>query len=175
MAVSVLGDGGGHTGLASPQGGLHPWRREAAAVEAAETIALRLGMQPVVVREGYKTLYHAAAVSVAGHVTALFAQAMEAMCLAGFEPESARDALLPLMRGALDNLALGLPSEVATGPIVRGDAETVACHLAALEAALPAVAAVYRRLARQALDMARPTLDHGQVTALERVLGNDAP
>lgn len=143
------------------------------ALVAGRSIAAALGMHPVPLTPGTKPLYHAAAVSVAGHATALFSQAMRTMSHAGFDPEEARDALLPLMRGALTNLASGLPSEVITGPIARGDAPTVAAHLAHLEAKEPEAAASYRGLAREALRLSRATLTEADYGAIEKLLNQE--
>jgi len=140
------------------------------ARDAGRTIASALGMRPVPLTPGSKALYHAAAVSVAGHATALFSHAIRTMSHAGFSAEEARDALLPLMRGALDNLASGLPRDVITGPIARGDAATVAAHLAQLDALDPEAAHAYRSLAREALALSRASLSETDADAIASLL-----
>jgi len=146
---------------------------EPEALAASRSIATALGMHSVPLTPGTKPLYHAAAVSVAGHATALFSQAMRTMSHAGFTPGEARDALLPLMRGALTNLASGLPSEVITGPIARGDAPTVAAHLTHLEAKEPEVAESYRGLAREALRLSRGTLTEADHDTIAQLLNSE--
>jgi predicted short-subunit dehydrogenase-like oxidoreductase (DUF2520 family) len=62
-------------------------------------------------------------------------------------------ALLPLVRGTVQNLdALGIPAAL-TGPVERGDRETVAAHLAALASA-PDANETYRTLSRRAVALA---------------------
>jgi predicted short-subunit dehydrogenase-like oxidoreductase (DUF2520 family) len=95
---------------------------------------------------------------------------MRVMAKAGFSPTEARDALLPLMRGAVDNLADGSPSDVITGPISRGDVATVTAHLVRLDAHQPEAALVYRALGREALALASTALEPDVAEALARVL-----
>ncbi|MGM0574658.1 MAG: DUF2520 domain-containing protein [Myxococcota bacterium] len=143
---------------------------EPEAVAAAEEIARALGLVPRRLADGTKPLYHAAAVTVAGHATALFAQSLRMLEACGFDAAAGRDALLPLLRGAVNNLGRGLPGEVITGPIARGDADTVARHLARLDALDAHLAETYRRLARTALDLSRPALTEEAARAVEAIL-----
>jgi predicted short-subunit dehydrogenase-like oxidoreductase (DUF2520 family) len=61
--------------------------------------------------------------------------------------------LAPLLRAALDN-ALGHGDSALTGPVVRGDAGTVAKHLATLRTVAPDSVPVYLALARRTADRA---------------------
>jgi predicted short-subunit dehydrogenase-like oxidoreductase (DUF2520 family) len=64
-------------------------------------------------------------------------------------------AILPLVRGTLANIErLGIPAAL-TGPIARGDAATVAGHVAALQQRAPELLELYRLLARQTVPRAR--------------------
>lgn len=124
------------------------------AVEAGRALAEALGGRPFVLATGAKPLYHAAAVSVSNYVTALAGMAEQLWAAAGLPPEAALPALLPLMQGAVENLgALGVRSSL-TGPIARGDAATVARHLAALAERAPDLLPAYRALGLQALNLA---------------------
>jgi predicted short-subunit dehydrogenase-like oxidoreductase (DUF2520 family) len=87
------------------------------------------------------------AVTLMGQSAALLAHCG----LAG--PDAVR-ALLPLLAGTMENLAaLGLP-QALTGPLSRGDAGTIARHLALLDAVAPDVAGLYRCLGRATLPFA---------------------
>jgi predicted short-subunit dehydrogenase-like oxidoreductase (DUF2520 family) len=59
-----------------------------------------------------------------------------------------------LMSGALANMKQSLPDDALTGPIVRGDAETVGKHLRALQGH-GAASEVYRALSAAAVEIAR--------------------
>jgi predicted short-subunit dehydrogenase-like oxidoreductase (DUF2520 family) len=81
----------------------------------------------------------------------------------------ARRLYLPLIRGAAANLEIG-PAAALTGPVRRGDAETVAAHLKALP---PEARKLYLLLAREALQLAREaglSAEAGERVA--RVLGS---
>src|SRR5690606_28330467 len=116
-------------------------------------------------------LYHAAAVTVAGHATALFAQGMRLMQGAGMTADDARLALAPLMRSAAVNLVDLDPAAAITGPIARGDVGTVVSHLSALsKLGDAAAAAVYRALGLEALSLSRPALSAEAAASLEAAL-----
>ena len=140
------------------------------AIESATSIATRLGMRPHQLRPGTKALYHAAAVSVCGHVTALFAQAQSMLLAAGFDHQEAAKALHPLLERSVANLASGQPNEVVTGPITRGDATTISEHLRALESLDAELSSSYRVLARAALKLSESVLEQEQIDALRNSL-----
>jgi predicted short-subunit dehydrogenase-like oxidoreductase (DUF2520 family) len=101
----------------------------------------RPGRRAVELRPQDKALYHAAADLVSNYVVTLVDMATRLWQQYGADPESAAEALLPLLQGTVNNLRrLGLP-DALTGPIARGDLGTVRRHLAALEAAAPATPA----------------------------------
>jgi predicted short-subunit dehydrogenase-like oxidoreductase (DUF2520 family) len=109
------------------------------------------GAQIAVPNEG-RALYHAAAVLASNDLIVLAAAAVATLERSGVPHDDALPALLPLMRSALDNLAsVGLPAAL-TGPLVRGDMETVERHRRAL-AATPELR-VYEALAAGAARIA---------------------
>ena len=97
-----------------------------------------MGGEPVFVAEEHRDLYHAAIAGAANHLITLVAQAMDLLRTAGVA-EPAR-LLGPLLFASLDN-ALRFGDAGLTGPVARGDAGTVAAHVAALEAAASTSAA----------------------------------
>lgn len=102
------------------------------ALEAAASLSRRLGMQPVTVSEEGKPAYHAGAAILANYTVTLADLSARLAEAAGMEPEVARRMYLPLLGGVLQNLEGMPPVEALTGPIRRGDAETVKAHLQAL-------------------------------------------
>jgi predicted short-subunit dehydrogenase-like oxidoreductase (DUF2520 family) len=138
------------------------------AVAAAEELARSLRMVPVRIPAGAKAAYHAGAALAANYTTALVAVAERLAIAAGIPPETARHLYLPLIRGAAANLEAG-PAAALTGPVRRGDVETVAAHLAALR---PEDRKLYVLLAREALRLAREAgLPSEAAARMERVLG----
>jgi predicted short-subunit dehydrogenase-like oxidoreductase (DUF2520 family) len=95
-------------------------------------LARELGAKPRRVRDGERALYHAAAVFASNYVVALLADAIGLLERAGWSKGDAIRGLTPLAEGAVANVKLKGPVAALTGPIRRGDAETVARHLVAL-------------------------------------------
>ena len=121
------------------------------ALKAGERLAAALRMHTVRLDAAGKAVYHAGAVMAANYTVALAAVAERLAVAAGVPAEAAARIYLPLVRGAAANLELG-PAVALTGPIRRGDAHTVAAHLAALE---EPDRVLYRRLGLEALRLAR--------------------
>lgn len=123
----------------------------AALLPVAQALVLEMGGDPVVVDDTARELYHAGLAHGANHLVTLVGQAADALAAAGVaEPER---LLRPLLLAALDN-ALTVGDRALTGPVARGDAGTVADHLAALQQ-LPEVRASYAALARATVGRAR--------------------
>jgi predicted short-subunit dehydrogenase-like oxidoreductase (DUF2520 family) len=101
-----------------------------------------------------KPLYHAAAVVASNFFMALESLAISMLEQIGVGEEDAREMLLPLIRGSLENLALKGPVDALTGPIVRGDSDTIAGHLRVLEQKMPAQVEIYKSLARLNVELA---------------------
>ncbi len=100
-------------------------------------------------------LYHAAASIASNFLVTTVDAATQAMGAAGIGAEQALAALLPLLGSTLENLGrVGLPKAL-TGPIARGDASTVARHLAALGEKAPQLAPLYRALGRATVEVSR--------------------
>ena len=111
----------------------------------AETLVMEMGGEPVWVPEASRSLYHAALTFGANNLMTLVNQTSELLESAGItNPEA---LVAPLLSASLDN-ALRNGDSALTGPIARGDAETVREHLRVLAIFDPAVTQAYRSLAR---------------------------
>jgi predicted short-subunit dehydrogenase-like oxidoreductase (DUF2520 family) len=138
------------------------------ALAMAESLAASLRMTPVRIPSGAKPAYHAGATFAANYTTALVAVAERLAADAGIDPDVTHRLYLPLVRGAAANLEAG-PVAALTGPVRRGDVETVAAHLAALG---PADRQLYLLLAREALRLAREAGLSGEAaTRMAKLLG----
>jgi len=111
-----------------------------------EALVVEMGAEPVRVPERARPLYHAALAHGANHLAVLVADAADALRLAGIGP--AERMLGPLLSAALDN-ALRHGDRALTGPVARGDAETVRAHLRVLDEEMPELAGAYRAMARR--------------------------
>ena len=92
----------------------------------AEVLVSDLRGRLVWVPEDKRILYHAGLAHGANHLVTLVTQAMGLLRESGADDPAA--TLRPLLTAALDN-ALTMGDAALTGPIVRGDVETVRAHL----------------------------------------------
>jgi predicted short-subunit dehydrogenase-like oxidoreductase (DUF2520 family) len=125
------------------------------ALAWAEEIAARLSGQILHINPGARHLYHAAAVMASNYVAALLDSAEQLMLLAGVPKADALRSLAPLVRTSVDNVVNCGAVDALTGPVVRGDAPTVADHLQALNRAPHSITELYKAAGLRALAMAR--------------------
>ena len=180
-ALSVL--------AANPRGSFHPlqsfpaprgpeaFRGITVAVDASTAVLMRrlgalaraIGATPRRVRDGDRVLYHAAAVYASNYVDVVLAEAVRLLGEIGWREADATKALMPLVEGAVENVRKRGPVLALTGPIRRGDAQTVARHLEAVDNA-----DLYRMLGLVALEIAREAgLDPAAAGRTKRALTRD--
>ena len=107
------------------------------ALEKGFWLAGTLGLQPFELADGARPLYHAGAAIASNYLVTLHRVASELLRAAGAPPE----ALVPLMRRTIDN------GFELTGPIERGDWDTVEAHRRAIRDAAPELEPLYDVLA----------------------------
>ncbi len=136
-----------------------------------EALVIEMGGDPVWIEEEDRPLYHAALTHGANHLVTLVAQSMELLEDAGVDAPGR--VLAPLLAAALDN-ALRMGDQALTGPVVRGDAGTVAEHLAELASA-PQTRQTYRALALATLERAvrRGRLRAAEAESVRAVLDDE--
>ena len=146
---------------------------ETEAVAIARRIVVALDGLPLVIPPAKRPLYHAAAVVASNYLIAVLSFATRLMMEAGASEHEALTALLPLTQGTLENLdKLGVRASL-TGPIARGDAETLRLHLTQLS---ESDRALYCDLGLELLRVARAAgLDPEKADNIERLLGAGAP
>ncbi|MEV6341747.1 Rossmann-like and DUF2520 domain-containing protein [Actinoplanes sp. NPDC051851] len=137
----------------------------------ATRLVADLGGVPEWIAGGQRPVYHAALAHGANHLVTLVNEAADVLRAAGVEQPSR--VLEPLLTAALDN-ALRMGDAALTGPVSRGDAGTVAKHLARMPAdAVPTYLAMARRTADRAIASGR--LRSQDATALLDVLAHATP
>lgn len=134
---------------------------------AARRLVQAMGGNALALSGAHMTLYHAAAVMASNYTVALVDAATALLARAGVAPEDAVAALLPLIQGSLGNIGRQGVAEGLTGPIRRGDRDTVARHLEALRDE-PGLDALYRALGRRTADIAR-RLGSADAAALDEI------
>ena len=127
-----------------------------AAVRVGKAIVKDLGGESFTLKSSCKALYHAAALTAAPNLTALFEIAVDMLGVCGLSPGRARRILLPLVASTVTNLATQDPARALTGTFQRGDVATVRKHLDALTSAdLPQALAAYLVLGERSVSMAK--------------------
>ena len=171
---------------ANPIGSFHPlqsfpeprppeaFRGITVAVDASTPALLRrlnglargLGARPRRVRDTERALYHAAAVFASNYVIASVGEGVRLLRAAGWSRADAEKALLPLVEGVVANLQRRGITRSLTGPIRRGDVDTVRRHLEVVEDP-----DLYRMLGAVALEIAREAgLDPAAAERMGRAL-----
>lgn len=139
-----------------PRGTLIAWDARAPSTgPRLAALARRIGCVPARVTDEARTLYHAGAVVAGNLPVALLAEGVRLLRAAGVPAATARVALARLLRSQADNaerVELGL---ALSGPVARGDADTLARHLRALDERDPRLAALYRELTKRLIDDVR--------------------
>jgi predicted short-subunit dehydrogenase-like oxidoreductase (DUF2520 family) len=119
-----------------------------------------------------KQIYHAAASIASNFMVSLTACARDLLGDCGFEPQQAMQLLTPLHQATSTNILELGPEQALTGPIVRGDTQTVAIHLKALQSQSVEVTELYRTMAVATLRLAQKSgrLSADQAEELSRLL-----
>ncbi len=134
------------------------------ALRVANRIVDGLGAVPITIRKQDKAAYHAFATMVCPLLVSLLAASEKAAALAGISAPEARRRMMPIVLQTLRNYERLGAAKAFSGPIVRGDAETIRAHLRALK---PAHAAqrVYAALVQAALEIL-PCRNRGAIRKL---------
>lgn len=141
------------------------------AVEAGEPLltqlkdmAQMLGGHSIELKSKDRVIYHAAAVFACNYLVTLTDIAAGLWEDIELPRDKAIQALLPLMRGTLNNIeAIGITQSL-TGPIARGDSGTISKHLTALDKIAPDIADLYRELGFNTIPIA---IDKGKLNAFQ--------
>ncbi|HWL98976.1 MAG TPA: DUF2520 domain-containing protein [Nocardioidaceae bacterium] len=133
-----------------------------------------LGARTVWVGEEQRVRYHAALAHGANHLVTLVHQASELLRGAGVDAPA--DVVRPLMQAALDN-ALAYGDAALTGPIARGDVQTVREHLRTLADAPPETLESYVAMGRATANLAARDgrLDPARAAAIVGLLDDALP
>ena len=141
------------------------------AVNVARRLAAALGSPVLTVPEARRPLYHAAAVMASNFLPPLLDAACRMLERAGVPYDEALPALLPLVRGALANIEEAGLEAAVTGPIPRGDVETVGLHLRALD---PEDRRLYVLLARALIRLSAGRLSEERQKELMEIFQNES-
>lgn len=135
-------------------------------IREAKTLVARLNATAFMIKKQNKVLYHAFGSFASPLVIALMASLEQVALAAGIRRRDIKPIMVPLLSQTLKNYLEKDAGKALSGPIVRGDADTVRRHLAELER-LPEARAVYLALARAGVKL----LPGANKAAMSKVLG----
>jgi predicted short-subunit dehydrogenase-like oxidoreductase (DUF2520 family) len=122
---------------------------------------------------GDKAAYHTAAVMSCNYLVTLVKLATDLWGSFGIPREEAIQALLPLLKGTINNIEnLGIP-DALTGPIARGDIGTIQIHLDTLKGTSPNMVQAYCEMGLQTIPiaLAKGRINERQARELESMFG----
>jgi predicted short-subunit dehydrogenase-like oxidoreductase (DUF2520 family) len=123
---------------------------DAAAVRVARRVLQDVAGQAYSIRKMEKAAYHAWGTFASPLFTALLATTEQVAALAGVSRKAAKRRMIPILLQTLANYAAFDAPGGFSGPIIRGDVDTVKRHLRVLQS-IPAAREVYAALVRAAL------------------------
>jgi len=125
------------------------------AIELGKAFAKDLKANVAEISSSGKQLYHTAAVVASNYLVTLLWMAQQLNMTAGIPESIALKVLNPLIEGTLANIQKqGIPSAL-TGPISRGDIQTVHNHIEKIINELPEVLDLYKMLGRYTVPLAQ--------------------
>lgn len=125
------------------------------AVAAGQTLAQALGARPLVLTAGEKGRYHCAAALASNGLVALMGVVEEVFGeLHSGDEARVRDVFTPLVEQSWTNIEQEGTEAALTGPVARGDEETVKAHLKTLRTTTPHLIPAYVALSTEAVRLA---------------------
>jgi predicted short-subunit dehydrogenase-like oxidoreductase (DUF2520 family) len=141
------------------------------ALDVAGGFVRELGGRPLVLSAEDKPLYHAACIMASNYPVILWQAAAGLLGRAGVTGREAVRLIVPLAEETLRSVKKLDPEGALTGPIVRGDLETIKAHLEALGRFAPEHMRIYREMGLAALGTAEKRgLAPGKIRAIRAVL-----
>jgi predicted short-subunit dehydrogenase-like oxidoreductase (DUF2520 family) len=146
-----------------------------AMADWAQTLVAALDGRMLVVPDEDKVLYHAAAAIACNLLAMVEYGAFVISRKLSFSDDSSARALTPLAAATVENVSRLGPAEALTGPLARGDEETLRAHIKALEALDPELASMYRAVSRWGLKLVeeRGELAAEKIERMRRLLSED--
>jgi len=141
------------------------------ALEWALELCTAIGGHPLVIPAELRPLYHAAAVIASNYIVTMIDAAVAVMQESGVPRDQALNALAPLIRASVNNSLASGTIQALTGPIERGDRQTIAAHLGALRGVPETMRNLYVSAGLHTVEIARrknPATDWRAIESLLR-------
>jgi len=113
-----------------------------------------IGGRVLIINSDAKPLYHGAMTVASNHLVALLESSLRLLEAAGIERDTGLQLIAPLVRQTADNVFAADTTDALTGPILRGDADTIDQHLQSIRTAIPEMLPGYQALGLITCDIA---------------------
>lgn len=122
----------------------------------------KCGNRVLYINSDKKTLYHAAACVLSNYLVTLVDASYKIFEKSGIKKDDIQKATLPLLQSVIDNLQNKNPKDALTGPIKRGDKNTVSMHIESLNTFMPEMMELYTLMGKETEKMLVParSADH---------------
>ncbi len=137
------------------------------ATDTARLIVADLGSSCVTIQTEAKILYHASAVVASNYLVTLLDLSLNLIRQAGVPTDEAFRSLKPLIEGTLSNIEKMGVHDALTGPIARGDIQTIENHLREIGSKAPHLLLLYKTLGLYTVEVAK-----GKGTMSDAVCGS---
>lgn len=144
------------------------------ALDICDPLFSDLGFNSVRISRDAKPLYHAACVFASNYLVSLIDASLATAEAAGIDREQFTRSIMPLAQATLSNIEQIGSVGALSGPIARGDADTVATHIEMLSNLDPSLHASYLNLGRRTLEVAiaKADLSESSIQKLKQALRN---
>lgn len=115
--------------LVNLPGSYFTFEGDKSAAEKARELVQKWQGKLITIRREFKPLYHAAACIASNYLVTLLEDAIHLLEESGFDRKLAWEAMLPLIKGTINNVSAKGTKDALTGPIVRGDYLTIEKHI----------------------------------------------
>ena len=132
---------------------------DAEALHRLRDLVHGLHGRPFEIRKEDKVRHHLACVMASNYVIALVQVAANLLKPLGLDEEEAKQVLLPLLQASVRNARNRSLAAALTGPISRGDVNTVRRHLELMEKEHPGLLPIYAELGRITVSLAERQVD----------------
>lgn len=125
------------------------------AIEVGKRIVLDIGCHPFVISSDEKPLYHIACCILSNYLFTTANAGIKILESLNIKHEEALKISIPLIKGTVHNIEkIGIPDGL-TGPIERGDIETIRRHIQVLKKTMPEFLSLYKKLGIETLKIAK--------------------
>ncbi|MEG0306718.1 MAG: Rossmann-like and DUF2520 domain-containing protein [Clostridium sp.] len=139
-------------------------------IDELVTMIKNMGNQVKIIDKENKSLYHLASVMSSNLVLGLISNGVNCLKQCGFSEELAIDALYPLITNNIENIKASGTVKSLTGPLERGDLNTIKCHSSCLD---DEDKNLYKALNKNLLKVAKEKNKSRDYSKIERFLGDE--